>query len=123
MAHILNCLGSVETSNYLFSLLCTYQKRHEYLRCIERDYENGCFGTGEAERLLIGLVEQDIERLNNMTTYMCTVLYCTKIRYSTVHRAGGVLSYHKNNNNIILIIIILILHIVIQGSKAALQTR
>ena len=63
-----NAILLTDVDNYLFSLLCTYQKRHEYLRCIERDYENGCFGTGEAERLLIGLVEQDIERLNNMTT-------------------------------------------------------
>jgi hypothetical protein len=54
--------------DYVFSLLCTYQQRHQFLKCLERDWENGCFGTGEAERLLICLVEQDIERLNNMTT-------------------------------------------------------
>ena len=54
--------------DYLFSLLCHYQQRHEFLRCLERDYENGCFGNGEAERLLIALLEHELERLNNMTT-------------------------------------------------------
>jgi hypothetical protein len=48
---------------YIFSLLCHYQLRHEFLRCLERDWENECFGNGEAERLLIGLVENEIERL------------------------------------------------------------
>lgn len=49
--------------NFAFSLLCTYQVRHEFLRCLERDWENGCFGSGEAEHLLIQLVEHEIERL------------------------------------------------------------
>ena len=49
--------------DFAFSLLCTYQVRHEFLRCLERDWENGCFGTGEAEQLLILLVEHEIERL------------------------------------------------------------
>ena len=49
--------------DFAFSLLCTNQVRHEFLRCLERDWENGCFGNGEAERLLIGLVENEIERL------------------------------------------------------------
>ena len=49
--------------DFAFSLLCTYQVRHEFLRCLERDWENGCFGAGEAEQLLIALVEHEIERL------------------------------------------------------------
>lgn len=46
-----------------FSLLCHAQKRHEFLQCLERDWENGCFGNGEAEQLLITLLEYEIERL------------------------------------------------------------
>lgn len=49
--------------DFAFSLLCTNQVRHEFLRCLERDWENGCFGNGEAENLLIALVENEIERL------------------------------------------------------------
>lgn len=59
-------LRTVDT--YLFSLLCHYQKRYEFLRCLERDWENGCFGSGEAERLLIELCEAEISKHDNMTT-------------------------------------------------------
>lgn len=50
--------------DYLFSLLCTYQLRHELLRCLERDYENGCFGSGEAEQLLIDIIEHHVSFLD-----------------------------------------------------------
>ncbi|MBU0375503.1 rolling circle replication protein, Rep63 protein, partial [Acinetobacter baumannii] len=49
----------------VFSLLCTYQKRHEYLEAITRDYESGCFGNGEAENLINDLVQTEIRRLEN----------------------------------------------------------
>lgn len=49
--------------DYIFSLLCHYQKRWEFLRCLERDYENGCFGTGETEQLLIDILEKEHTRL------------------------------------------------------------
>ena len=49
--------------DYIFSLLCHYQKRWEFLRCQERDYENGCFGTGETEQLLIDILEKEHIRL------------------------------------------------------------
>lgn len=49
--------------DYIFSLLCHYQKRWEFLRCLERDYENGCFGTGETEQLLIDILEKEHIRL------------------------------------------------------------
>lgn len=49
--------------NFVFSLLCTYQQRHQFLKCLERDWENGCLGKGEAEHLLIALVEHELERL------------------------------------------------------------
>ena len=48
----------------------------------------------------IDLFQYVERRLLDFIAWFSTVLYCTKIRYSTVHRAGGVLSYHKNNNNI-----------------------
>lgn len=49
--------------DYIFSLLCHYQKRWEFLRCLERDYENGCFGTGETEQLLTDILEKEHIRL------------------------------------------------------------
>jgi hypothetical protein len=52
--------------DFAFSLLCHAQKRHEFLRCLERDWENGCFGTGEADLMLISLVEAEIERLGKV---------------------------------------------------------
>lgn len=54
--------------DFAFSLLCHYQKRHEFLRCLERDWENGCFGNGEAERLLIALCEEQLRKYDNMHT-------------------------------------------------------
>lgn len=47
---------------YVFALLCHYQQRHVYLRCLERDWENGCFGNGEAEQLLIAIFETEVRR-------------------------------------------------------------
>lgn len=43
--------------NYIFALLCHYQKRHEFLKALENDWENGCFGLGSAEQLLIEILE------------------------------------------------------------------
>lgn len=53
--------------NYIFSLLCHYQKRHIFLQCLERDYENGCFGGGETERLLIDILEKETIRLDSLS--------------------------------------------------------
>ena len=52
-----------DVDNFIFGLLCHYQLRHEFLSCLERDYENGCFGCGEAERLLINMLELDINSI------------------------------------------------------------
>lgn len=52
--------------DFAFSLLCHAQKRHEFLNCLERDWENGCFGSGEAELMLMTLVEAEIERLGKV---------------------------------------------------------
>jgi hypothetical protein len=56
-----------EVDNFIFGLLCNYQARHEYLVCLENDYENGCFGSGEAEKLLVRLLEIDIQRFKNIS--------------------------------------------------------
>lgn len=50
--------------NYIFSLLCHYQKRHDFLRALEEDWSSGCFGSGTAEKLLIDILEEDLKRLN-----------------------------------------------------------
>ncbi|PWX91408.1 rolling circle replication protein, Rep63 protein, partial [Acinetobacter baumannii] len=47
----------------IFSLICHNQKRWDFLRCLERDYENGGFGTGETEQLLIDILEKEHIRL------------------------------------------------------------
>ncbi|WP_228307198.1 protein rep, partial [Acinetobacter baumannii] len=49
--------------DFIFSLICHYQKRWDFLRCLERDYDNGCFGTGETEQLLIDILEKEHIRL------------------------------------------------------------
>lgn len=49
--------------DYIFSLLCHYQKRHTFLECLESDYENGCFGNGETEKLLIHILEKHMKEL------------------------------------------------------------
>jgi hypothetical protein len=46
--------------DYLFGLLCHYQMRWDFLRCLERDYENGCFGSGETEQLIFSLLEKEL---------------------------------------------------------------
>lgn len=59
-----NAITFCEVDDFIFAVLCTYQKRHEYLRCLERDWENGCFGSGEAEQLLIDILELENRRLS-----------------------------------------------------------
>ena len=55
-----NAISLRTVDDYIFSLLCHYQARHTFLECLERDYENGCFGSGETEELLIGILERHI---------------------------------------------------------------
>lgn len=65
-----NAISLTTVDDYIFSLLCHYQARHTFLQCIERDYENGCFGCGETEELLVGILERHLKDLENenMTT-------------------------------------------------------
>ena len=60
-----NAISLRTVDDYIFSLLCHYQKRHTFLECLERDYENGCFGTGEAEELLFGILETHLSSLQD----------------------------------------------------------
>ena len=55
-----NAISLTTVENFIFSLLCHYQKRHEYLKALEFDYENGIFGSGTAEQLLISLCERSL---------------------------------------------------------------
>lgn len=52
--------------NYIFALLCHYQKRHEFLKALENDWEDGCFGVGSAERLLIEILEIETLKQNEV---------------------------------------------------------
>lgn len=58
-----NAITLRTVDDYIFSLLCHYQKRHTFLECLERDYENGCFGNGETESLLIEIIEKHVRHL------------------------------------------------------------
>jgi len=60
----LEAISMRTVDDYLFALLCTYQLRHEFLRCLERDWENGCFGSGEAEELLLKVIQCDLDFLS-----------------------------------------------------------
>lgn len=57
-----NAILMTKVEDFIFSLLCHYQKRHVYLKCLEYDWNNGCFGDGTAERLLIELLEYEIKK-------------------------------------------------------------
>lgn len=51
---------------YIFSLLCHYQKRHQFLKAIEDDWESGSFGSGSTEKLLIEILELETKRLSEV---------------------------------------------------------
>ena len=57
-----NAITLVQVENYIFGLLCHYQQRHTYLKCLEDDWKNGCFGTGSAENLLISILEIELDK-------------------------------------------------------------
>jgi hypothetical protein len=56
----------VQVTNIIFSLLCHYQKRSEYLCCLEHDYEKGVFGCGKSEDLINLLLLKEIDRLTQV---------------------------------------------------------
>lgn len=49
----------------IFHLLCKFQKRHEYLEAVKKDYEGGCFGNGSAEKLINEIALREIMELEN----------------------------------------------------------
>ena len=55
-----------EVQALVFSLLCRYQKRSDYLTCLENDYQSGNFGaTGEAQALLNNLILLEMDRFQD----------------------------------------------------------
>lgn len=55
-----------EVEALIFSLLCRYQKRSDYLTCLENDYQSGNFGTtGEAQALLNDLIFLEMQRFQH----------------------------------------------------------
>ena len=57
-----NAITLRPVDDFIFSLLCHYQKRHEFLQRLEHDWKNGCFGCGETEKLLIEILELELKR-------------------------------------------------------------
>jgi hypothetical protein len=58
-----------EVQALVFSLLCRYQKRSDYLTCLENDYQSGNFGvTGEAQALLNNLILLEMERFRCLSS-------------------------------------------------------
>jgi hypothetical protein len=57
-----------EVEPFVFSLLCRYQKRADYLTCLESDYLSGNFGEkGKAQALLNSLSILEINRLRTFS--------------------------------------------------------
>lgn len=56
-----------EVPDLIFSLLCKYQKRHEYLTALENDYTNGCYGllSSEAYLLIEDLAKREISAMES----------------------------------------------------------
>lgn len=48
----------------MFYLLNKYQKRHEFIECLNNDWLNECFGSGTAEQLIIELIELEESKLD-----------------------------------------------------------
>lgn len=60
-----NSIKLTDVEDLIFSLLCKFQMRHQYLEAIQRDYENGCFGFGSAEKLINEIVNIEIKELED----------------------------------------------------------
>lgn len=48
----------------LFHLLSKFQKRHIFLECMEKDWSDGCFGSGSVESLILELIELEESKLD-----------------------------------------------------------
>lgn len=55
----------IQVEKIVFDILKKYQKRHEYLKWIEDDYNNGCLGCGSAEANLGYLIQLEIDRFES----------------------------------------------------------
>lgn len=54
-----------QVDNFIFMLLCHYQLRHVYLKCIEDDYKNGCIQSGTAKELIENILIIDSQHYQN----------------------------------------------------------
>lgn len=53
-----------EVPALLFYLLNKYQKRHDFISCLEKDWLDGSFGSGTAEDLILNLIELEESKLD-----------------------------------------------------------
>lgn len=60
-----NAITMTQVEDFIFSVLCHYQQRHVYLKCLENDWKDGSFGNGSAEQLLIELLEMEMDRFKD----------------------------------------------------------
>ena len=55
----------IQVEKIVFDILKKYQKRHEYLKWVEDDYNNGCLGNGSAELNLNVLIQLEIDQFES----------------------------------------------------------
>ncbi|WP_047429793.1 protein rep [Acinetobacter sp. neg1] len=55
----------IQVEKIVFDILKKYQKRHEYLKWVEDDYNNGCLGNGSAELNLNELIQLEINQFES----------------------------------------------------------
>lgn len=55
----------IQVEKIVFDILKKYQKRHEYLKWVESDYNNGCLGNGSAELNLNVLIQLEIDQFES----------------------------------------------------------
>jgi hypothetical protein len=53
-----------DVPSLMFYLLNKYQKRHEFIECLNDDWSNECFGSGTAEQLIVDLIELEESKLD-----------------------------------------------------------
>lgn len=55
----------IQVEKIVFDILKKHQKRHEYLKWVEDDYNNGCLGNGSAELNLNFLIQLEIDQFES----------------------------------------------------------
>jgi hypothetical protein len=66
-----------DVPSLMFFLLKKYQKRHEFIEFLTKDWADGCFGAGSAESLIVELIELEESKLDEFDgQYYSQVLRC-----------------------------------------------